>query len=277
MNQSGRRLSYGFLCAVPFIAIALVAVRSLRTPSIHQSIGALVFAAILVAIWILAAGAIRVGSNPQRMQALAGVFLVAPFALVSLLWVGLSTPWESTPSENQLRYLVLLGGAAAVSVAFVVLKEALREKGEAIWSALGFGSGILAGAAYLVWLSFQLGGWTARIRAPDSPAPSIWFDQGLDALLFVACVLTYLSTAAFAASLARVGWLCRAAGSVYFVANALAVLFLIVRGLSFPDPAAGSTPWFTRPGFIAGIPAVPWIMPHLMGVVLMRRAGEVKN
>ena len=29
-----------------------------------------------------------------------------------------------------------------------------------------------------------------------------------------------------------------------------------------------------RPGFVAGIPAVPWIMPFLLGVVVLRRAGD---
>ena len=35
---------------------------------------------------------------------------------------------------------------------------------------------------------------------------------------------------------------------------------------------ATSAPWYMRPGFIAGIPAVPWIMPCLLGVVLLRSA-----
>jgi hypothetical protein len=48
----------------------------------------------------------------------------------------------------------------------------------------------------------------------------------------------------------------------------------VMRGMSFPNPAALSTPWYTRPGFIAGIPAVPFIMPFLLGVVSLRRAGD---
>lgn len=32
--------------------------------------------------------------------------------------------------------------------------------------------------------------------------------------------------------------------------------------------------WYTIPAFVAGIPAVPWIMPCLFGVVLLRRAGD---
>jgi len=51
------------------------------------------------------------------------------------------------------------------------------------------------------------------------------------------------------------------------------LLFLVIRGLHYPDPRALSTPWYTSPGFVVGIPAVPFIMPFLFGVVLLRRAG----
>jgi hypothetical protein len=34
---------------------------------------------------------------------------------------------------------------------------------------------------------------------------------------------------------------------------------------------------YTSPGFIVGIPTVPFIMPFLFGVVLLRRAGEESN
>jgi len=34
-------------------------------------------------------------------------------------------------------------------------------------------------------------------------------------------------------------------------------------------------PWYASPGFIVGIPAVPFIIPFLFGVVLLRRAGEI--
>jgi len=46
------------------------------------------------------------------------------------------------------------------------------------------------------------------------------------------------------------------------------------RGLHFPTL---STPCYTGPGFIVGIPAVPFIVPFLFGVVLFRRAGKVNK
>lgn len=51
----------------------------------------------------------------------------------------------------------------------------------------------------------------------------------------------------------------------------------MIRGVQYPDPRALSTPWYTNPGFVVGIPAVPFIMPFLFGVVLLRRAGDEQS
>jgi hypothetical protein len=48
---------------------------------------------------------------------------------------------------------------------------------------------------------------------------------------------------------------------------------LMLRGVSFPIPGGDPAPWYTRPGFIVGIPAAPWFMPYFLGVLLLRRAG----
>jgi hypothetical protein len=96
----------------------------------------------------------------------------------------------------------------------------------------------------------------------------------LDVLLFFAGALTYIATAAFAAAFARVGWLGRGAGRAYVMLNGMAVAFLVLRGLEFPDPRTLSTAWYTQPGFIVGIPAIPFFMPFFLGVVLLRRAGR---
>jgi len=61
------------------------------------------------------------------------------------------------------------------------------------------------------------------------------------------------------------------------IVSFVALLFLMIRGLQYPDPRALSTPWYTSPGFIVGSPALPFIMPFLFGVVLLRRAGEEQS
>src|SRR5437588_117778 len=196
-----RRVSYVFLCIVPFLSFVVGGLRALRVPGIYQGVGVAYFAAIVIAVWTLGSGAIRADVQGRRLLGLAGTLLVTPFALVALLWVGLGPPWQATPAENQMRYLVL----------------------------------------------------------------------------FVAGFLTYLATAAFAASVGRVQWLGRGATRAFMIVNGVALLFLVIRGVQFPDPKSLSAPWYTSPGFVVGIPAVPFIMPFLLGVVLLRRAGEEKS
>jgi len=94
-------------------------------------------------------------------------------------------------------------------------------------------------------------------------------------LLFVACALTYATTAAYAASLGRARWLGRWAAAAYVTLSAVALLFLVLRGLAFPSATGASRAWYTEPGFVVGIPAIPWVLPALLGVVLLRRAGDV--
>jgi uncharacterized membrane protein len=84
-----RRLSYVFLCIVPFLCFVVVGVRAFRLPGVYQAVGVTCFAAIAMAAWTLSAGAIRAAVQGRRLLGLAGTLLITPFALVALLWVGL--------------------------------------------------------------------------------------------------------------------------------------------------------------------------------------------
>ena len=103
-----KRFCYWFLFAIFVVAIVLGAIRPLRVSPLYQVIGVFQFAAMALAAWILGARAITRASREPRLLALAGIFLITPFALLALLWVGLGPPWVgATPPENQMRYLVL--------------------------------------------------------------------------------------------------------------------------------------------------------------------------
>jgi len=115
-----------------------------------------------------------------------------------------------------------------------------------------------------------------RLGGDKAPLPA-FIGNLYSVLEFVAVILTYVATAAFAASLAEVRWLRRGAARAYVIACMVLLLLLVMGGLSYPELSASTAPWYVRPGFIARIPAIPWIMPGLLGVVLLRRAGNEQS
>ncbi len=270
-----RRVSYVFLCIVPFLSFAVGGVHAFRVPGVYQAVGVIYFAAIAIAAWTLGARAIRAGAQDRRLLGLAGTLLVIPFSLVALLWVGVGGPWQATAAENEMRYLVLIVMATTIAGGLVVLKEALSQAGERFYATLGFAAIMLSGPLYIIWNIFAFAAFFGKEHAGEVPAAIVSLRDMMDLLLFVAGFLTYLATAAFAASLGRVQWLGRGAACAFMIVNAVALLFLVMRGVQYPDGRA--TPWYTSPGFIVGIPAVPFIMPFLLGVVLLRSAGEEQS
>ena len=267
-----RRFCYWFLVAIFIVAIVIGAIRPLRVSPLYQVIGVIQFAAMTVAAGILGARAITSSAREPRLLALAGVFLITPFMLLALFWVGLGPPWEATPPENQMRYLVLAAMSIAIVAGFVVLREALSETDKN--TSVGLAAILLGGPLYLIFDAFEFGVATAKLHGGEIPPAFHDLNEVINMILFLAGALTYIAAAAFAVSLGQTQWIGRGAARAFAIISLVALLLLVIRGLHFPDPHALSAPWYTNPGFIAGIPAVPFIIPFLFGVVLLRRAGE---
>jgi len=276
MNQGLRRISYFFLCALPFLDLALCAARPLRRPGVYQVIGVVLFAAVVIAAWFGGARVIGVKDAGTRKLALAGALLILPWTIISLLWVGIGAPFQATLQENYMRYLVLVSSSILVTSAFVVLKDALYDRGERFYSTIAFAAALAAGATYLTCLNMSLARVVMVLRGDNTPSPAI-LEYLYSALEFVACIMTYVTTALFATALGRARLLGRGSSLAYTIASAILVLLLLMRGLEFPEVSANTAPWYTQPGVIAGIPAIPWIMPCLLGAVLLRRAGDVAS
>ena len=273
MNRNARRISYIFLCTLPFLVLVVAGARALRIPGVYQAIGGVLFAVIVIAAWILGARVLGSSATGGRRLALTGALLILPWAIISLLWVGIGAPFQATAPENYMRFLVLLASTVVVASAFVTLKEELYDAGERFYSTVGFAASIPAGAAYLVCISMSVASSIAELSAKEASSAR-FLGELYSVLEFVACILTYIATAAFAASLGQASWIGRSAARAYVTASMVLVLLLVMRGLSFPELSGDTAPWYVRPGFIAGIPAIPWIMPCLLGVVLLRRAGD---
>lgn len=274
-GHSTRRRSYFALCAGLVGVTALFGVRAQYTSPVYYSLVAVQICVICIAAWKLGASTVCAEEERRRCIAVAGALLIMPWVLFSGL-AGFGPPWLATAAENQLRYLVLLINAMVVAGGLIVLKEALSEAGEHFYSPLGFAAILLATPLYLIWATILLYEWSAKVRIGSEPLPpglSTMSDMS-DYLLFFGGALTYVASAAFAAALGRTQWLGRRAARGFVVASCVAVLCLVVRGPTFPSPTAVAEHWYDIPGFVVGIPAVPWIMPMMFGVALLRRAGD---
>ncbi len=271
--QALRRIAFRFLCTVPVVAFPLAAARPLRVPIVHVAGGVVLFGAIALAAATLARPAHKSSDASASLVGLGGALLLTPVALVALLWIGLGTPWDATPTENKMRYGVLLAASIGVTGGFVLLRDALHDAGERVHSAFALAMGALSGAVYVVWTAFQLGDFALRVSTGTVSEAAAAMNNIFDALLFAGSSLAYIATAALARSFAGAGWLGRNAARAYVALNVLALVLLLLRGVSFPVPGGDPAPWYTRPGFVVGIPAMPWVMPYLLGVLALRRAG----
>ncbi len=268
-----RRVSYWFLCTVPVLTTGLISVRALRVPPVDTVVGVLVGLAIASALWVLGAHSVRDADRASARTAWTSALFAVPSLLTGALWIGLGIPAEATAAENLMRYEVLLTAAIGITCAFVLLADALADASDPVIARVGLGLSSLAGAAYVVWTSAQVGTFVLTLRDGHRSAAVAELNDVLDALLFAASALTYLATASFAQALRHTGWLAPRPAAAYVVLSLLAVSALCARGVAFPDPLVGP-PWYTRIGFVVGIPAVPWVLPFLLGVVLLRRLSD---
>lgn len=273
------RRSFGFLCLSPFLIALVAGLGPLGVSGrIQWPLAGILMAAMLLAAWFLGAREIC-GKDPQRRRlAVAGGLLVTVLTVLTIIAV-LGPPQGASLVDNQLRYPLLLLNSIAVAGALIVLREALSAKGEGFHSTLGFAAILIAAPLYVLFNAMQLIEYRslARLGAETMTPEIALMDQLSLILLFAGATLTYLATAAFAAAMGRVQWLGRTASRVYVTISLLAALCVGIRIVeafsSAQSPLWGFDHWSSLPGFILLIPAFPWLMPCLLGIVLLRRAG----
>jgi hypothetical protein len=228
MNERARRVGYFFLCAFPILVFVVAAARPLRVAGVSQVIGGFLFTAVAIAAWVVGARVVRTRETGQKMFAISGILLILPFAIIALLWVGIGPPFQATISENYMRYLVLVWDSILVTSAFIVLKEALNQADERFYSTAGFATALPAGTAYLVCLNISLAHVATALSGDKTPPPAILANL-YSAVEFVACLLTYVTTALFATALGRDRNLGHS-----------------LVGNGRPNSLTGTTPWYFR-------------------------------
>ena len=273
LDRFKQELSLIVLCLGVVLTTVLFGVRAQYSAGVYYLLVAAQIAVLGVSAWMLGTSAIFSADEERKRLAIAGILLLAPWFLFSLV-PGLGTPWQATAAENQTRYIVLLTAAIAVGGGMILLRETLAASGERTFSSLGFAAILFASPLYIVWASILFEANFAKARDGQLAPSTLFITDFSDVLLYFGGLLTYLASAFFAASLGKSGLLGRLFTRILLSLNLVVILFLIIRGVQFPDPAKALDHWYNIPGFVAGIPAIPWLIPCVMGIALLRRIGK---
>ncbi|MCB1051518.1 MAG: hypothetical protein H6510_12045 [Acidobacteria bacterium] len=256
---------FRWMCLLFPVLVVACAPRFLRISGVYQAVGVALFLGFCLLIW--AQAKTIWATNPQRV--VAGVLLMLPWAIFALFWVGLGPPWLSTLPENVMRYAVLLMASAAIYLGFSGLLHQLPKQPAGVdWVPYCKALINLASAGYMVWCCFQLGFFVNWIREGDVSADLKFLNNVMDSLLFADCLMTYAATLLLLVLLAQHRWVRPRFSFIFGGICTVALIALALRGFSFPHP--GSEPWYLQPGFVVGIPAVPWLIPYWIGAACLK-------
>ncbi len=269
-------VSQVFLWLVPFLPFLGMAYRpgGLKLYAIAGGTQTFLMA---LAVWILAGDSIKSSASDRRALLLPGVFLIASWASAALA-VSMGAPpratvWIATLADQHLRYVALLLAGLLAWAGFGLLTARLREDGERVLSVLGLCAAAISTVSFTLFTLAALTVYDLRAaqEASTGNTPEWWTPLfGLfHSWVVLFAVLTYVATSLFAMALGKVGLLGKF-GRILFVVlgTTAAALALIAIAMTFGPATPG------RGLFVLLVPAVPFVLPYLIGVNLVRRAGD---
>ena len=185
---------------------------------------------------------------------------------------GKPAGWVASVTEQDVRYFFLIIAGVFYTFGFAILREKLKNTRGNLYSLLGFIAIQIAIPLFLMDMTF-LGFYVARLysimAASGLEKTPEWAKPTANQYNFIPIIvvsLIYVSSAAFAAAMKTAGWFKPTACNIYIVISLLGFL-LNVLPPSVPEPLATAS-------FIATIPAIPFLIPYLIGINLLRRAGN---
>jgi hypothetical protein len=233
---------------------------------------------MVTATWVLSAPVVRTGNVEKKHIVLCASLLIIPWMFISMI-AGLGAPpfgkpaiWLASATEQEVRYIILIVAAVLYALGFAILREKLKPTKGNLYSLLGFTAIQIAIPLFLIdmiFLSYYVEEmYRIMVKSSLEKMPE-WALPLANQSRFIPIIedsLIYIATAAFAASLKTAGWLKSTACNIYIITSLLAVLLNMLPN-SAPEPLATIR-------FIATIPAALFLMPYLMGINLLRTAGN---
>ena len=171
-----------------------------------------------------------------------------------------------------MRYVGLLVAGLLALAGFGLLTARLHEAEERVFSVLGFSATIIATGLFVL---FTLGALTIydlvakQASAGNIPAWTSPLQILISSWLELYAVLSYLATSLYAMALSKAGWLAKFGCAAFAGLGAIAAVLALIAIIT-----PNGTGTLTHGFFVLLIPAVPLILPYLLGVNLVRRAGD---
>jgi hypothetical protein len=269
-----QKLSLVYLCLIPLIVIAIAFGIGHVSYKIYLPVWIVNACLMISAAWNL--GGYQLSSNNReiKQQVTTALLLFTPWLLFSI-FAGMGPPpatlqgWVNTAAEQQIRYTILIAAGIIFALGSALLKVKLQAAGENIYSAMASAAINLALPLFIINMAF----WgyyltdTFRVfiqlgvaKRPDwyEPVKSLFYVISIAEVLLI-----YLSTVLFAVSL-KVTGLFNPVACRYYIVFGLVGIILVVFPPTWPEP-------FGTAGFLVAIPAIPFVMPYLIGVHLLKQ------
>jgi xanthosine utilization system XapX-like protein len=272
--QFKRNISQVYLTLVPFIAAIFGLLVGYISYRIYLPIWIANVCLMMISVRTLVTPGFK-NQTLEKKQLIAGaLFLILPFFLISMFF-GLGAPpynkpleWVASATEQQVRYFFLLTAGVSVAFGFALLKEKLKSTAGGIYAMIGFVAIQIAIPIFLINMTFW-GYYLSKLYSIMAETGSIkTYDWALPMasqfhfVNIIVCELVYLATALFAVSFRIAGWFKPIASNVYLLISIVALLINIIPTNS-PEP-------FSTINYIISIPAIPFIMPYLMAINIIK-------
>ena len=272
-----RKISLAYLVLVPFAAAVIALTIGRSDYRVYLPLWLINSLLMVTAAWIIGANAIKSNDPGKKRLVITALFIFIPWIFISI-FAGMGPPpstitgWVETATEQQIRYCILIGSGVMFTAGFALLKEKLNRDGENFYSILGFTAIAIMIPLFILnmafWGSFLITSFKSFVASGTDKRPELYLAlKDLFYLIAVTYVaLTYLATAAFAVSLRKIRWFSAGASNAYVVVSFIGLVFSVLPPSS-PEP-------FATLSYITSIPAIPFIMPYLMALNLLRLAAK---
>jgi hypothetical protein len=271
---------YIYLCCVPVLTFIFAFTLGHITWKLYLPIWLLNFCIMAWAAWTLGKKAFRAAEKEKRYLAYGSSLLILTVCLLSILF-GMGAPpdtrqeWVNTATEQKVRFDILLADGILIALGLSLIKLVLQEKGEKLYTQLGYTAIIIAIPLFFIntsfWHSFALQSFKIKLASGAPNKPQEWYSPAAQQIWIITIgqvLLTYFAAAMFASSLRQTKIFRRIPVIIYITFSIIAIFSILLFPL-YPDATAFSG----FPYYPFMIPAVPIMLFYYVGVNILRNSS----